>query len=195
MRRLTKRNFAVAAFIVIGGIVGAGSSYAATLVGAVGAATGIEGLVIDGVTYNVTFYHASYTTVYGSTTPTFLGNNSGATDAAAALAAALNALGVTGLSGISDQSSEAILVPEFNFGSFEENYAAFCSAVDNACQGSSPWMSGLFGSASVSTDYANSDFAVFTSTPLPAALPLFAAGLGGLGLLGWRRKRRAQAAA
>src|SRR5262249_16185751 len=27
--------------------------------------------------------------------------------------------------------------------------------------------------------------------PLPAALPLFATGLGGLGLLGWRRKRKA----
>ena len=32
------------------------------------------------------------------------------------------------------------------------------------------------------------------ATPLPAALPLFATGLGGLGLLGWRRKRKAQAA-
>ena len=32
-------------------------------------------------------------------------------------------------------------------------------------------------------------------TPLPAALPLFAAGLGALGLLGWRRKRKAQAVA
>jgi hypothetical protein len=31
-------------------------------------------------------------------------------------------------------------------------------------------------------------------TPLPAALPLFAAGLGGLGLLGWRRKRKNAAA-
>jgi len=29
--------------------------------------------------------------------------------------------------------------------------------------------------------------------PLPAALPLFATGLGGLGLLGCRRKRKAQA--
>jgi len=29
------------------------------------------------------------------------------------------------------------------------------------------------------------------ATPLPAALPLFATGLGVLGLLGWRRKRRA----
>jgi hypothetical protein len=30
-------------------------------------------------------------------------------------------------------------------------------------------------------------------TPLPAALPLFATGLGGLGLLSWRRKRKEQA--
>ena len=28
------------------------------------------------------------------------------------------------------------------------------------------------------------------ATPLPAALPLFAGGLGALGLLGWRRKRK-----
>jgi hypothetical protein len=32
-------------------------------------------------------------------------------------------------------------------------------------------------------------------TPVPAALPLFASGLSALGLFGWRRKRRAQAAA
>jgi hypothetical protein len=32
------------------------------------------------------------------------------------------------------------------------------------------------------------------STPLPAAFPLFATGLGGLGLLGWRRKRKNTAA-
>jgi hypothetical protein len=32
-------------------------------------------------------------------------------------------------------------------------------------------------------------------TPLPATLPLFATGIGGLGLLGWRRKRKAQAIA
>jgi hypothetical protein len=33
------------------------------------------------------------------------------------------------------------------------------------------------------------------ATPLPAALPLFATGIGALGLLGWRRKRKAQAVA
>lgn len=31
------------------------------------------------------------------------------------------------------------------------------------------------------------------ATPLPATLPLFATGLGALGLLGWRRKKQAQA--
>jgi hypothetical protein len=34
-----------------------------------------------------------------------------------------------------------------------------------------------------------------TVTPLPTALPLFATGLGALGLFGWRRKRKAQAVA
>lgn len=34
-----------------------------------------------------------------------------------------------------------------------------------------------------------------SAVPLPAALPLFATGLAALGLLGWRRKRKAQAAA
>ena len=33
------------------------------------------------------------------------------------------------------------------------------------------------------------------ATPLPAALPLFGSGLGALGLLGWRRRRKAQATA
>jgi hypothetical protein len=39
------------------------------------------------------------------------------------------------------------------------------------------------------------DFSLTTGTvtPLPAALPLFATGLAGIGLLGWRRKRKAQA--
>jgi hypothetical protein len=32
------------------------------------------------------------------------------------------------------------------------------------------------------------------ATPLPGALPLFATGLGAMGLLGWRRKRKNAAA-
>jgi LPXTG-motif cell wall-anchored protein len=33
------------------------------------------------------------------------------------------------------------------------------------------------------------------ATPLPGALPLMAAGLGALGLLGWRRKKKPALAA
>jgi hypothetical protein len=47
----------------------------------------------------------------------------------------------------------------------------------------------LFITASTSTFTA-----VLSEVPLPGALPLFATGLGALGLLGWRRKRKAQAA-
>jgi hypothetical protein len=37
--------------------------------------------------------------------------------------------------------------------------------------------------------------AVFSEVPIPATWPLLATGIGGLGLLGWRRKRKAQAGA
>jgi hypothetical protein len=39
------------------------------------------------------------------------------------------------------------------------------------------------------------DVSSVSTTPIPGALPLFASGLGALGLLGWRRKRKAQAIA
>jgi len=39
-------------------------------------------------------------------------------------------------------------------------------------------------------DFVRVDFAA-SPVPLPAALPLFAAGLGAMGFMGWRRKRRA----
>ena len=44
---------------------------------------------------------------------------------------------------------------------------------------------------------ALTDFAVsnISETPLPATFPLFASGLGAMGLLGWRRKRKAAALA
>jgi hypothetical protein len=40
----------------------------------------------------------------------------------------------------------------------------------------------------------NFSYVAGAATPIPAALPLFATGLSGLGLLGWRRKRKAQVA-
>jgi hypothetical protein len=45
--------------------------------------------------------------------------------------------------------------------------------------------------AQIVVDFQN----VVGTTPLPAALPLFAGGLGAMGLIGWRRKRKAAAIA
>ena len=57
------------------------------------------------------------------------------------------------------------------------------------------------GSGQTGTEINLLNFATLTgtssgpsATPLPAALPLFASGLGALGLLGWRRKRKNAAA-
>jgi hypothetical protein len=39
-------------------------------------------------------------------------------------------------------------------------------------------------------DYGGShSFALVSATPIPAALPLFASALGGLGYVGWRRRK------
>ena len=57
-------------------------------------------------------------------------------------------------------------------------------------------LDGFFNSVVLSSTWYSFEFANLTAydpptvTPLPAALPLFATGLGALGLLGWRRKKK-----
>jgi hypothetical protein len=48
----------------------------------------------------------------------------------------------------------------------------------------------LLDAAGAVADTVTVQFRSEVETPLPAALPLFATGLGALGLLGWRRKRK-----
>jgi hypothetical protein len=52
-----------------------------------------------------------------------------------------------------------------------------------------------FDCSSINPLAANGATITPASTPLPAALPLFATGLGAMGLFGWRRKRKAEAIA
>jgi len=175
------------------GVIVAAPARAATLVGTPSDATGINGLVVDSITYNVTFINGSFDAVYSSSTPTFLGNISGAADAAIALQAVFISLGVMELTGQSTIES-VLLVPD-----------GHPISVANAgwfvhCEGSVPCVLSLWAAnpyTAVGDDVVGLDYALFTpaATPLPAALPLFGTALGVGGLLGWRRQRKTAAAA
>jgi hypothetical protein len=87
--------------------------------------------------------------------------------------------------------------PSGHFGSpADVNIAAFVGGTPELVFSSSTFGMGVWCTG-VGTTSCNSDggAASVWTTPLPAALPLFATGIGGLGLLGWRRKRKARAAA
>lgn len=52
------------------------------------------------------------------------------------------------------------------------------------------YASGDFAIASSGGTFSLTTIALTATTPIPAALPLFASALGGLGFVGWRRRRR-----
>lgn len=56
---------------------------------------------------------------------------------------------------------------------------------------SDPYSCGTFNCTQFTLDNLEVNDPVPGATPLPATLPLFATGLGALGLLGWRKKRKA----
>jgi hypothetical protein len=71
---------------------------------------------------------------------------------------------------------------------------------DGSTWAATPWTvtcNGPFGPTTCAvalSDLVGTKSPEVSGTPLPAALPLFATGLGGLGLFGWRRKRKNAAA-
>jgi hypothetical protein len=82
----------------------------------------------------------------------------------------------------------------------EQLYVPVGYVTDSALSSSATWDNATFASLGITpgtyvyTWGAGADQSfTFETTPLPAALPLFAGGLGALGLFGWRRRRKAQA--
>jgi hypothetical protein len=90
----------------------------------------------------------------------------------------------------------------FNYGSDVGNAAPFVITLGNGFSITVNSNSNSYAFFGVSSDTAFSSFTIgdwpqvgaldnlaYSATPLPAALPLFATGLGAMGLLGWWRKR------
>jgi hypothetical protein len=102
------------------------------------------------------------------------------------------------------QNSFTVVAGAITSGGFHADNSTAVSSLDRLyLNGNGPCVSGptcsflSLGSNDTQYVWATSNaFTLFTpATPsavsLPAALPLFATGLGALGLLGWRRKRKA----
>ena len=98
---------------------------------------------------------------------------------------------ITGLTPIAGVSIKPVNV-DINFLSDTADELVLFSALAG---GTSMTETGLYQPVSSLSDLSIQFRSDVSDTPLPAALPLFASGLGALGLLGWSRKRKAQLAA
>jgi hypothetical protein len=176
---------------------------------------GVSGsITTDGTTGVLTAANITSWT-YSQTDSTFLGTASG-TGAGVGVTLtgdALTANATQLLFNFGETANPSLFELSGNFGgpSGDTDILEFCDANGNQCKDQNGFTSssrlalvliaGGLGSTSFGIDESTAGNAVIatasvteTPTPLPAALPLFATGIGGLGLLGWRRKRKARAA-
>jgi hypothetical protein len=163
---------------------------AATLVGSsiTFFATGVDGLVIDGTTYNVTFTQGSYNSVFSATPPTFLNNAPGALDAANALASALDTL-IGPYIGFFDE-----LIPSSNsLVSFDGLQVAASSGTDYSVVPGGNFDFTQESSDLFSTPISVQGFAVFSvvsPVPVPSTWALFLTGLAGIGFVASRASKK-----
>ena len=176
--------------------------------------TGINDLVVDGTTYDVTFSIKSYNALFPLLSPpTFEGNSTGAKDASNALAAALLAANVTSLDSpgtdcITFAAYCTIITPYNLTGSTLEGpyVLSYDAAKDNAPNGVFDWTGGIAGE-DTNTNLTQGqiftgenryhEYAVYSvvgasslTVPEPLTLGLFGTGLGALFMLRRRANRQ-----
>jgi hypothetical protein len=193
MCRAMRSLFAILVTAGLAGNCGA-SGAAPVLLGTSVNPTGVDGLVVDGITYDVTFSAASYVATYPAA-PTFEGNVTGAHDAAVALRTFLNASGVTGLLG-SDCATNGfgcdLLIPEETLAGTPVQIAGYSDAF--GLLATPGWFDFFFSGGLETTSLGCGlpfgvtcqEFVVFTpvttaQVPEPVTLALLGAGLAAVG--------------
>jgi hypothetical protein len=157
-----------------------------TLVGTTTDPTGINGLVVDGTTYDVTF---STTTLNSFSYPSTLSD-----DANFALVSALNALSVTELGNVTPRVIYVIDVDD-SLSSFE---GPACNVTSSPCP-VGDWQESIdsnftgLGSLDSGIYYvAAADFTAMGTVPEPFSLSLFGAGLlGAAAMRRWKPRKAA----
>ncbi len=166
--------------LITGALIGiSGVVNASTLLGTTTNPTGIDGLVVDGTTYNIAFGINTYNT--------FTAGSTLSKDAANALATALNALGVNALDGGPTESFADEFYLDAKGGSQDETQCLTSGA--SSC--GAPWFVSSTTAPQVSLGQENPgnsyiEAAVFTPVPLPPSAWLMLSGLVGIGVIARR---------
>ena len=157
-----------------------------------GEVTSITGLDVGGSFFDVTFFSVgtSYETAYGGADVEY----SNALAIASAIAQLLNAQAtipdIAGTLGNTAQSG--FIVPLSVVGTDLSVYYASRTPPPFPAYNDPPTFAPITRTTGINPEFAWTEVSLTaaTATPLPAALPLFATGLGAFGLIGWRRKRK-----
>jgi hypothetical protein len=162
---------------------------AATLVGTSSFPTGVDGLVVDGTTYNVTFTPGTYTNVFSVTAPTFLNNSTGASDAAVDLAAALNSL--AGAPPPSSEFTEFIpyAAPD-NLGDFLSSFVYGANTIYAALNSANESDTTNFASRPPTYETGFAVFTTVAAVPEPATWAMMILGFAGVGFMAYRRSSK-----